>query len=495
MVARGSADAQTVRAFARVCSGCAAGVLALAIISSGSPAATSGTIVGASVPSVTSIDIAGCPSTTPGITAFGLVLPGTSLVTGTDCTIMFGSSNDTASVRAFQVDRAGVAMHSIPRGSLEQSFAASGTYIANRSPGDDLYTAIARYDDDELVVAGWDATTTTFELQRIDAAGVLNTSFGSGGTQEIAAASWAREIAVRPDGRIVVAAGSGPTVFQRLPDGSSDNTWAGSGAVSIPGTSAAIGLRILGNGTVMVAMSNGQVVRINANGVLDPTYGTSGTGAFATASQIHDVAFAADGSAYAAIGNDVDMLVQRLAPDGTFDSSFATSGTLSINFGFSERARSITVDSAGRILVGGYHVGCAGSCAFQHVARLTAAGVLDPTFGSGGRASGPSQGYIAFPGIEPNTHLVTTSDGLVYAGGTDSGPSADMAVVRFSASGESDTSFGTSGRAVLTSGGGGCGCHVRDGRVSRWQDRRSRFRWSVEQYGFAGRHAGDRAGA
>ena len=83
--------------------GACVGVLAAALLATlvaTSGAATGSTVVGATVPSATTVDVAGCPSRTDGITSFGTVQPGDAQVTTLDCTVLFGSSNDTARLRS-----------------------------------------------------------------------------------------------------------------------------------------------------------------------------------------------------------------------------------------------------------------------------------------------------------------------------------------------------------------------------------------------------------
>ena len=84
--------------------GCA---LAAAGIATG---ATSNVVVSMAVPSATSLVTTGCPPTTPGITDFGTVVPGSVVKTGTDCSVSFGSSNDSSSLRMAQADGHGAPM-------------------------------------------------------------------------------------------------------------------------------------------------------------------------------------------------------------------------------------------------------------------------------------------------------------------------------------------------------------------------------------------------
>lgn len=96
----------------------------------GAGAASSSTVVTLDVPSATSIDATSCAPATPG-TDVGIVQPGTGAVTGADCSVTFGSSNDTAHLRAYQRDGGGRAMAPWPSGTVAAWWPLNGT-------GDDL---------------------------------------------------------------------------------------------------------------------------------------------------------------------------------------------------------------------------------------------------------------------------------------------------------------------------------------------------------------------
>ncbi|MCW2928198.1 MAG: hypothetical protein JWM86_2166 [Thermoleophilia bacterium] len=89
----------------------AASILVAAVLGAGGAhGATSSTVVSADVPSATSLSTLGCPPNSAGVTDFGIVVPGTVTQTTADCTVTFGSSNDTASLRVTQADGTGSAM-------------------------------------------------------------------------------------------------------------------------------------------------------------------------------------------------------------------------------------------------------------------------------------------------------------------------------------------------------------------------------------------------
>ncbi|MCW2928956.1 MAG: type sorting protein, partial [Thermoleophilia bacterium] len=103
----------------------AIGMLVCGIVAiSGSLAsgASSSTVVSAQVPSATSVNATACAASTPGVTEFGTILPGSTAVTTADCVITWGSSNDSSMLRAYQSDGRDTGM-----GAASQIWSLRGT--------------------------------------------------------------------------------------------------------------------------------------------------------------------------------------------------------------------------------------------------------------------------------------------------------------------------------------------------------------------------------
>lgn len=84
---------------------------AILLASHASGATSSPVIVSVDIASSTSLDVmTGCAPNVPNVTSFGIVPAGTTTKTGSDCTVTFGSSNDSASLRLAQADGLGSAM-------------------------------------------------------------------------------------------------------------------------------------------------------------------------------------------------------------------------------------------------------------------------------------------------------------------------------------------------------------------------------------------------
>ena len=136
-------------------------------------------------------------------------------------------------------------------------------------------------------------------------------------------------------------------------------------------------------------------------------------------------------------GDDFDMLVMRLLPDGDLDRSFAGDGSRTIDFGgANDSASSVEVAEDGRIVVGGSTDGRIA------VARLHPDGRLDGSWGAGGRtAVDVREGRIEELMVHPN--------GKVMVGGTGTKEGWDWLLIRFRNNGTLDSSFRGDGKAYL----------------------------------------------
>lgn len=86
-----------------------------------------------------------------------------------------------------------------------------------------------------------------------------------------------------------------------------------------------------------------------------------------------------------------DFAVARLNPDGSTDAGFGVGGLTFADFGgwgVIDIASAVALQLDGRIVVGG--TGGVSPPRYFSLARFTSGGVLDPTFGQGGRWSPPS---------------------------------------------------------------------------------------------------------
>jgi len=278
----------------------------------------------------------------------------------------------------------------------------------------------------------------------------------------------ARAIAVQSDGRILIAGTvhqSGATVAaltRILPHGGLDPTFGGgSGKVSNPCSlwfsSEASALHVLPSGKILLAgtftpanIRDFLVWRLLEDGSCDTSFGDFGIRliAFDRGGDEADWANAMAVDHLGRIivvgsvdfnGNDVDMGIVRLTPDGAIDTSFSGDGEATISFDLSgfddDAAHGVAIDRDGRILVAGRAYDAAGGGYDFAFARMMDDGSLDSSFGAGGKLA------VSFDLGGANHELVEDvavwPDGeIVAVGSIDTGPTAvEWAVLRIAPDG------------------------------------------------------------
>ncbi|GAA5234286.1 DUF4214 domain-containing protein [Verticiella sediminum] len=219
----------------------------------------------------------------------------------------------------------------------------------------------------------------------------------------------------------------------------------------------AMAVAVQSDGKVLVTgYSNNQfsIVRMNAEGTLDTTFGDNGKavlGSVSSLAQAYALEITADGKILLA-GSDYgsgDMMVVRLTSDGELDPSFGDGGkALAGTTAYSEYGYAMLVQPDGKIVVTGY-TGYGYNSPITAV-RFEADGTVDATFGTAGVAS-----ITQVSGLFGGTGVAMDSDGnLLVAGGRELYPSNDFVVVRFKPDGTQDTAWGTWSTASVDLAGG-----------------------------------------
>lgn len=314
------------------------------------------------------------------------------------------------------------------------------------------------------------------------AAGALDATFSGTGYvitsfAEIGAA--ARAVAVLSDDRIVAAGlatvdGKAQVGLARyLPDGTLDTTFGSSGKTTSTADATrannAIGLAVATDGKLVTAgligsgsASNFLVSRFNADGSADTGFGTNGhteltvgdSTALARSVAIQsDGKIVAVGEAFVNATGFRDIALVRLNTDGSPDSSFGTSGRLTLNTGAgSSRASAVAVQADDKIILAGEALFTSDSLTANDfvVLRRNADGTADTTFGTNGLAvshfSNFSDNAFAVK-IQPDGKILTAGEAFPFDGNLP-----HFAMARFNADGSADTAFGTLGRQVTSAG-------------------------------------------
>lgn len=187
------------------------------------------------------------------------------------------------------------------------------------------------------------------------------------------------------------------------------------------------------------------LVRLNADGTLDRTFGTSGhvTQSLGQADEsINALALQPDGKLVAAGYSGTQFFVARFLPDGTLDRGFGRDGFTLTSFGTGDSANAVALEVNGDIVVAGTATIGGDTSGVQStsiaVARYTPNGNLDPTFGHGGEVTESlvAGGYNAGYGV------AVQRDGRIVVSGTDG---AIAKIIRLSVAGSLDPTFGAGG--------------------------------------------------
>jgi len=237
--------------------------------------------------------------------------------------------------------------------------------------------------------------------------GVLDTSFSQDGwllTNYSGSLDYGTAIAIQPDGKLLMVG-------------------------SFDGTSQDFGM-----------------ARFNTDGSEDITFSGDGRAHldfFGESDVANAIALQTDGkivvagSAYFNDEHRDDFALARYNSDGSLDTSFGVNGRVTTDFlGGADSANAIAVLSVGKILVAGFAYDEDNYDYEFALARYTANGDLDPTFGAGGKVTTDltTRSDRAYA-------LVLVGDKFVAVGEARNGTYNDFALARYNADGSLDASF------------------------------------------------------
>ncbi|QJW99967.1 beta strand repeat-containing protein [Frigoriglobus tundricola] len=367
-------------------------------------------------------------------------------------------------------------------GTLDPSFGTDGTValeLTSALPSEFL-NATAVQPDGKIVAAGsvnYGGTAGEFAVTRFNTDGSLDAAFGTGGSTFTSLASFppdyangttATGVAIQSDGKIVLAgyysAGGGlfhTALVRYNADGSLDTTFGTGGIVetTVGGNDLATSIAIQTDGKIVVAGTAGaayafesdfDVVRYNTDGSLDATFGTGGVvetpAPFPTDAQANAVLIQPDGKIViggraSTSGDGFYYSLIRYNADGGLDSSFGTSGTVFDNLGNFAGVRGLALQSDGKIMaVGAVAAGPATGSMVGVVARYDADGSPDTSFnGTGWTTFDPGESNAAQGvAVQANGKIVVVGSALQPGG-------SFFLTLRYDPDGTLDTGFGSGG--------------------------------------------------
>ena len=385
-----------------------------------------------------------------------------------DCAVEHGTGTVSANVTD-------IAVHCTtptPPSGLDPTFGPDGrvsTPVGAEGEGE----AVVIQGDGDIVTAGRTTTPTgmDFALTRHDPSGQPDPTFGGDGivsTDLGSSDDQAFDAALLPGGDTVAVGrtlGTGPVnldvaLVSYRPDGTPDPAFGTGGVVKtdvLGSGDQANAVAVQPDGKIVVAgfaTSGGTTLpdgdfllaRYDADGTPDSTFGGDGivtTDLGTPADDVRALAIRPDGEIVAAGTANEDVALARYTAAGDLDTTFGDDGTRISDFGSDDVANGLALTPSGQILIAGFTLGTGGNRDFL-LARYSSGGGLDSAFGDAGKVITDVGGGDDFA----ENLLVDPSGRPVLVGRATSSTILDMALVRYRPDGTLDPAF--DGDGILT---------------------------------------------
>jgi uncharacterized delta-60 repeat protein len=276
-------------------------------------------------------------------------------------------------------------------------------------------------------------------------------------------------VLIQPDGKIIDAGQTwtGNSTVMGLvrynADGSLDSTFGSRGIavskIGAPSDNHDFAALYPSNGTdsadngKIVQADGGTIARFNTNGSLDTSFGNKGS--VTVPGIITGVVVQPDGKIVVSADNGSTLVLSRFNTNGSLDTTFGSGGTATLPGGAAGGYDSgLALQPDGKLVVAGE----TGADTWE-VARFNSNGTLDTTFDSAGAVPGTvtipfaaSSGALYSLAIYPSTGPDTADYGKIVAVGMNQGNSGrntqQIALARINANGTLDNTFGQSGEVV-----------------------------------------------
>jgi len=311
-------------------------------------------------------------------------------------------------------------------GSLDTSFATSGTYLLN--VGSDDYLKDLQFDVAGniwlLGQPGWN--NGQFFLNKLNANGQPDTNFGTNGLLVVTGTRPAA-LKLNADGSMFVA-GDKFNLMRLNADGSADTSFGNSGLFAATGIGTndyttvfdidSQGRIVLVGNKYLSGNRPSMVMRVNADGTLDTTFGTNGAVIYSLPNELmsgsnkYETAMFEGDTVWLVMNGgsnrtEVINYLIHLDANGVIDSNFNAGNPLKFGAGQSLYVKDIKKDSAGRFVFGGWV--STDNYDFSYVQRLNADGTPDESFASGGVQVFDFSVGLDFESIDfkPNGDIVT----------------------------------------------------------------------------------------
>jgi len=288
------------------------------------------------------------------------------------------------------------------------------------------------------------------------APGDLDASFSGDGRLLMDFGGWddGEGVAVQVDGKILVAGGGAGdfALARHNADGTLDTNFSDDGIQTTDfggGDDAAFGVAIQPDGKIVaVGRAGGDfaLARVNTDGTLDTNFSDDGkqTTDFGGSDYARALAIQTDGKVVLAGDAQGAFAVARFNSDGTLDTTFSDDGKRTTDFGGDyDAASDVGIQADGKIVAVGGSFGAAGGD--FALARFNSDGTLDTTFSNDGKQTTDFDG-----GDDAASDVAIQSDDKIVAVGYGG---LEFALARFGPDGTLDATFSNDGKQTTAFGG------------------------------------------
>lgn len=341
-------------------------------------------------------------------------------------------------------------------GSLDTTFGNNGKFSLDTFGKYDNIRAVRLQSNGKIILGGWahrfDNNKTGFALIRLNTNGTLDTTFGTDGKVFIDITNgYAYSMKIQSDDKIILGGyswntlNSDFTLVRINADGSIDTTFGNQGIVLTDllssGDDAIAAIEILSNGKILATGSSLKLggydfdivlVRYNTDGSIDNTFGTNGIVRTTRPENNRGTAIAVDLNNKIYICGANNFLLARYNSDGSLDNTFGTNGMSTVAFGSVSSCNSVLILENGKIMLGGYVRTAVSSLTDDAVLIcFNSDGTLDNTFGNNGIII--TDFYNNPDGFESLALQKIGADSYIIAAGYASGPTggSNFALARY----------------------------------------------------------------
>ncbi len=320
--------------------------------------------------------------------------------------------------------------------SKDLTFANNGIFSISNTSQTNNYGKIIQNSDGSLYFTSLKGSAGNYQtiVSKLAANGSLDTSFGNNGETAINLFSYNSFLTKQSDGKILIYCftDNSASIVRILSNGQIDNTFGNSGISTIANLGYDLNVRsfgqILQNGKILVlgvATQNSQylgyqkVYRLNSNGIIDTTFGNSGSintqGNFFLIDNQSNIVCISNGSNNASNNS----ILEKYDLNGQPLSSFGTNGVLNLTFNLNY-AGQVIIDSNNKIVF---------SNLTNEIRRINADGTLDNSFN------------FSFPSFNTWILSIVEKNGSYYIAGNSEGANMKYFISKLNQNGTLDSAF------------------------------------------------------